>query len=634
MSAVNPPAAAPRAFADHLRPAIGRVLLALACLVALVSMAENPAAGAPRAQPDARTSAEPTYAGHLPIVADAKTAQCLDVVFIGARGSGEPFELKDTRGLGKTVFPALNTYASKMTGYRVGVHGVLYPARDTKLLTENTSPEKVKKFFSGLDLGTQAMWRFLQDRADACPGERYVLAGYSQGAMVTHRVMWLLADSRNNSLASRVDGLLLVADGDRIAREGGEHYGSSTNKELRDVGIVFSYPVLNIPASKVGARNKKVPDLFATGRFTTFGNVRWHSVCKSNDLICDFPGFARNEDRNADIHGTYATYNKMHDAAKQIAKASRLIKPQPRFGLASTTADTATVGEYYSWTMTPVGSKPPYSVSAGNGFPSTLTINSVTNTLSGVPTQAGTASLPVTVTDALNRSVEVTVTLNVTPAEAVPTTTPTLTPTPNPPPASVTLPAAAYYDDYRIALSSFYPADGTWVLIDGALPPGLALGSDGTIAGVPEQATMPTSYTSTIEHRSTSGTVSSTQVTIPHHGWDLQWGCAQVSGNVPGQPPYVGATGQLHAWFHSPDNIAMTPTVDRIGTVRLNGVDYPLQAGPGATPNIVALHLDYDVIYDLKVFVGGKLYLHDSDIRTGLESQCTIVDSFFFPFTD
>jgi predicted esterase len=48
---------------------------------------------------------------------------------------------------------------------------------------------KIDEYFTGISNGVGFVRRTLRQRAEACPYERIVLAGYSQGAMVMHRAL-------------------------------------------------------------------------------------------------------------------------------------------------------------------------------------------------------------------------------------------------------------------------------------------------------------------------------------------------------------------------------------------------------------------------------------------------------------
>jgi len=113
-------------------------------------------------------------AGTTPVAVTSTQTPCLDVVWVGARGSGESFDT--WQGLGPMVRQALSLYAAQMGGRRVGRWAVNYPAEHVKVLLTHR-----RRYFDGLDAGYKATRLFLQARHKMCPKEHYVLAGYSQG---------------------------------------------------------------------------------------------------------------------------------------------------------------------------------------------------------------------------------------------------------------------------------------------------------------------------------------------------------------------------------------------------------------------------------------------------------------------
>lgn len=222
--------------------------------------------------------ATPAAAASATVTRVGSTSDCQDVVFIGAEGSGETADDRD--GLGSEVGGALDAYARHLDGYKIGYFPVPYPAAAVQTLV-GVSTNHV--FFDSLDQGVGETLTFLQQRAQKCDdyGEQYVLAGYSQGAMVMHRVLWQLTnpDHQNARWASqvlpRLDGILAIADGDRVAYQGGISYGTAGPD---GEGVWWTWGG--------GARYKpvhaSVPDLpeWPAGRF--------HSVCDRGDVVCDF----------------------------------------------------------------------------------------------------------------------------------------------------------------------------------------------------------------------------------------------------------------------------------------------------------------------------------------------------------
>ena len=75
---------------------------------------------------------------------------------------------------------------------------------------------KVARWLAGLNNGVNAAYKTLVSHKVSCPKEKIVLAGYSQGAMLEHRVLYKLAIDYP-AILKRIVGVALIGDGDRVA---------------------------------------------------------------------------------------------------------------------------------------------------------------------------------------------------------------------------------------------------------------------------------------------------------------------------------------------------------------------------------------------------------------------------------
>lgn len=203
----------------------------------------------------------------------AAAVECREVVFLGARGSGQPQSGSDAdayTGFGPQVWSAYGQFHDGLAGRRsMMAIPTVFPSRDAALAV--TAPEL---YFTGLEIGVDATLQTLIARARDCPEERIVLAGYSQGAMVMHRVLEALEErgTTRAQILGRVDGAVLIADGDRVPRDTTNFYGTAP-QDSRGIGVLYR---------KIsGASGKKLSR--ATG-------LKTHSVCNISDAVCDAPG--------------------------------------------------------------------------------------------------------------------------------------------------------------------------------------------------------------------------------------------------------------------------------------------------------------------------------------------------------
>lgn len=237
----------------HTRPR-ARLAASAVAATALVVVTVGPATGVPA----------PSERGTV----DAVT--CADVVFLGARGSGQPqggSADDGGTGLGKQVYSVSQRLTGQLPGRTVSSQAVVYPAQGVELLV--TDPNA---YFTSLELGAQSVQAALRGRAAACPQERIVLSGYSQGAMVVHRALQDLdraADPDARQILARTDGVVLISDGDRRRRDRATDYGTAGRSE----GVGYALR----PDS--GARGTKLPAGMKD---------RIHSICLDLDVVCDY----------------------------------------------------------------------------------------------------------------------------------------------------------------------------------------------------------------------------------------------------------------------------------------------------------------------------------------------------------
>ncbi|GAB4008450.1 hypothetical protein GCM10028772_22730 [Nocardioides ultimimeridianus] len=280
--------------------------------------------------------------------------------------------------MGGPVDVALHAYLKGVSGRRIAFRPIAYPAYAVPTKSSQFwRPAAWRHFLDGLDDGLGDTLDFLRKRSFVCPHEHYILAGYSQGAMIMHRAIWSTLIQTAIGYG-RLDGVIAIADGDRY--RGGLNYSTARGGE--GVGQVFRTAAL----FNSKAAHKAIPNGLAK---------RFHSVCDHGDLVCDF-SYVIASDPVTDlirfvhglrIHSTQyvgqnATFVRV--AAANVAKRTMSRSPT----LPMTIDDNivpGTVGKPFVGSFHAHGGSGPYAWSLKAGPPG-LSINSSTGALEGLAT--------------------------------------------------------------------------------------------------------------------------------------------------------------------------------------------------------------------------------------------------------
>ena len=252
-----------------------------------------------------------------PVQTLTTVAPCQDVMFIGVRGSGET-PADGQFGMGGESSIAWQQYRNETAGLSAAAMSIDYPSAQVTTLA---SPYSSAQFFRSIDTGVEKLQTVLAERSQACPTEHYVLSGKSQGAIVVHRAVAAMAAypaPYAEDLADRVDGVIAIADPDRVPDEDGSAYGSSSTGPSH-YGISYEAPWI--------AGNRYLPTTAPISAHWEHAD-RWHSVCNAGDAVCDFPvasvGPAEMLE-GFDVH-TYSYVNDqsaIRSAASAVAAESR-----------------------------------------------------------------------------------------------------------------------------------------------------------------------------------------------------------------------------------------------------------------------------------------------------------------------
>lgn len=169
------------------------------------------------------------------------TTPCQDVVFLGVRGSGEKSN-DGTWGMGQRVTAVYDSFTASVKNRRIAATGIDYAAAAVPVLESLTlwGATAWEGYFASIDGGVHSAEATLINRSHKCPDERFVLAGYSQGAMAIHRLVFDLSRAPLGSVLDRIlpkiDAVATIGDGDRVAFDDVVTLGSSP-KEGQDYGV-------------------------------------------------------------------------------------------------------------------------------------------------------------------------------------------------------------------------------------------------------------------------------------------------------------------------------------------------------------------------------------------------------------
>ena len=317
------------------------------------------------------------------LAASTSTAptDCADVLFVGARGSGEPGPgdrgweptKDDPYGLGATIESARQRLVADLgTNRTMQTESVSYVANGVQTILHAPN-----QYFANLNVGVTWTLGVLGGEARNCPAQQIVLAGFSQGAMVMHRVLHDLTNSKTASdraLLARVAAAILVGDGDQVPYDN-EVLDGTAGAGAKGIGHL--YPSISHTS------NAKFPQSLG---------VKVQRVCYRHDPVCDVTEAELNPIA-FHIHTSYPGGASLLGAADQAALDVRNM-PAPRALTITAPVDTAL--SYQLSADIASGSTLQWRLAAGAKLAPGLTL-SRTGLMTGTPTTVGTYSTPVQV---------------------------------------------------------------------------------------------------------------------------------------------------------------------------------------------------------------------------------------------
>ncbi|SDB80137.1 Cutinase [Raineyella antarctica] len=258
-----------------------------------------------------------------PVTTLTTVAPCQDVMFVGVRGSGET-PASGQFGMGGESTLAWQQFRNEIPGQSAAAMSIDYPSAQVTTLA---SPYSSGDFFRSIDTGVTKLEGVLAERSAACPTERYVLSGKSQGAIVVHRAVADMAahqDAYGPHLMDRIDGVIVIADPDRVPNEDGSSYGTSASG-TEHYGISYEAPWV--------AGNRYRPTTLPISASWDHPE-RWQSVCNTGDAVCDFAVASSGPGQmlaGFDVH----TYSYVNDPSA-IRQAASAVAAESRSRMAST----------------------------------------------------------------------------------------------------------------------------------------------------------------------------------------------------------------------------------------------------------------------------------------------------------
>lgn len=257
----------------------------------------------------------------------AAAAECDDVKFIFARGSGEPLGGPSMTAWRDSIRSSLDESDLKLSFYELGTAhhgGYQYPAVSVSdnlsgyinMLGAYVGGGAWFDFGKSVDQGAGELKAYLKEIASSCPQTKFVLGGYSQGAMLISRTLSELDASRILYVATFGDPKVYLPEGNNqlfgpISKIPDACQGKNLSQYRAYVPNCYTYEGV------LGSYRPYQPSKYS-GKLGTW--------CNNDDIMCS-PGFS------LDDHISYVSTNLYDDAARTIAtKIAREFGEKINFG--------------------------------------------------------------------------------------------------------------------------------------------------------------------------------------------------------------------------------------------------------------------------------------------------------------
>ncbi|WP_227997934.1 cutinase family protein [Nocardia australiensis] len=217
----------------------------------------------------------------------SQPAECPDVQMISVPGTWESSSNDDPHNpAANPISLMLNIsrpVAEQFSPDRLDVYTVPYVAQFSNPIA--IPPDGQESYNNSRSEGTQRMVDAMVNRYRECPLTTYVIAGFSQGAVIAGDIAAQIAAGKGPVPADQVLGVMLIADGRRTGDTGPGQAIQIGNPPPPGVGAEVALQGVNVPGiSMTGAR---------PGGFGSLAD-RTYTICAPGDLICDSPRQALN----------------------------------------------------------------------------------------------------------------------------------------------------------------------------------------------------------------------------------------------------------------------------------------------------------------------------------------------------
>ncbi|WP_405133979.1 cutinase family protein [Nocardia sp. NBC_01388] len=213
----------------------------------------------------------------------SQSANCPDVLMLGVPGTWESSSTDDpynpTANPASLMLNITNPVRAQFPNSRVEVYTVPYVAQFSNPIA--LPPDGQQSYNNSRSEGTQRANEKLTATYHDCPLTSYVIAGFSQGAVIAGDVAAQIGAGKGPVPANKVLGVTVIADGRRDQGPG--------------QAIEIGQPPAGVGA-EVALRGLNVPGITMTGPRDGFGDLanRTFTICAQGDLICDSPKQALN----------------------------------------------------------------------------------------------------------------------------------------------------------------------------------------------------------------------------------------------------------------------------------------------------------------------------------------------------